>query len=269
MGSAAFSKLSKDNLNACIGIIEHVLSLGKLLDTIGKLLHAVREAFEQLLTSAQPIIDKVKKVLEEIAEQFRTSLQLKKNLSGIERFFEDNTALVNDLADMSDKLGPILKACDSQDFASVAVFGAQRWDDVVSTLQRLMPAWEETQGLYNKSRAFGATSLEKTTAAWDSFTSMMKEVCDELNVSIPEWLSVDANPLAGVVAPPSVEVEASPAKKEGGIEAYVETFVPPERRGRFKMCCALMTVVGGRARARQMQADHEEQNTAADTRLTH
>lgn len=204
----AFKEMNQKNLEGCLDIIRHVLSLQTLLDTVGKILHEVVDAFSLLKKSAQPLVDKVKEVLQSIADNFESSLNFEGCLTGIETFFSELAKTVSELSDISAVLKPILDGCEEKHYADAAVFGGQRWEEVMDALQRFLPAWDQVQKLYNKSQVFSAKTHANAGPAWDSFAALIEQICGYLKVPVPEWMSTEENPLKDTIVPGAVEIKS-------------------------------------------------------------
>lgn len=249
---SAWQKFTKDNFRTCIKVIEHVLCLSNVIDVIGKVLQQVWKAFAALEKSAQPLVDKVKEVLEEAANMLAKALHMDSALSGgvVDDFCRKVDGLSKDLGDMKGTLQPILDAWECSNWVTVAAFGYQRWHDVVNCMQGFWPVWEKIQSLFNRGRGLGISALCHSKAAWDEFSSFVETLCSFMQLSVPDWLGKDANPLASIQEPPEVTVEKKPPAT-GLVQKLMSVGIPiyrPDGIRRSALCNAIFSGIGGAAR---------------------
>jgi len=220
---AAFECLSKESFAACIQVAEHILGLSTVLQSIGDVLKDVRAAFEELAKAAQPIVDKVREVLEdvEVANQFGTAMNLTQALLGVDDFFAHLEALNKELLDIKDILTPFLKDLEHRTFSPEvvdAMVHGKTWQQVVDAIRRFWPAWTQSQELYNTARGFACESLGQSRTAWESFRTCIQSCSDE----VPSWLKDVEDPLCDAKEPHAVDVQEAPAGT-GALAALLPT----------------------------------------------
>lgn len=249
---SAWQNFTKDNFSKCIKVVEHVLSLSNVMDVIGTVLQQVWKAFAALEKSAQPLVDKVKEVLEEAANMLAKALHMDSAAGGgvVDDFCGKMAGLSKDLGEMKGTLQPILDAWELSNWVTVAAFGYQRWHDVVNCMQRFWPVWEQIQSLFNTGRGLGVSALGHSKAAWDEFSSFVEALCDFMKISVPDWLGKDANPLANIQEPPKVTVERKPPAT-GLVQKLMSVGIPiyrPDGIRRSALCNVILSGIGGGAR---------------------
>eukprot|EP00930_Biecheleria_cincta_P031018 TRINITY_DN2149_c0_g1_i1.p1 TRINITY_DN2149_c0_g1~~TRINITY_DN2149_c0_g1_i1.p1 ORF type:complete len:431 (-),score=112.95 TRINITY_DN2149_c0_g1_i1:250-1482(-) len=249
---SAWQNFSKDNFSKCVKVIEHVLSLSNVMDTIGKVLQQVWQAFAALEKSAKPLVDKVKEALAEAADLLAKSLNIDRALgaNAADTFTKNTAEISKGLAEMKGKLQPILDAWNGSSWATVAAFGYQRWQDIVKCMQGFWPLWEKSQSFFNTGRGLGVSALGHSKAAWGEFSSFVEKICGFMQISVPDWLSKDANPLADIQEPPEVTVAKKP-QAAGLVQKLMSLGIPiyrPDGIRRSALCRTLLSGVGGGVR---------------------
>lgn len=261
---AAFQSLSKESLATCIQVAEHIIGLSTVLKSIGVVLKDVLAAFEELAKAAQPIVDKVKEALEEVANQFGTAMNLKGALLGVDDFFSHLAVLVQELLDIKGTLTPLLKDLEKGRYMDIATFGVEKWQQVVDAMRRLWPAWTQSQKLYNTASGFASESIGQSRAAWESFRTCVHACCEEVHAGVPSWLSDSEDPLRDAKEPRAVNVQEAPTGT-GALAALLPTSEAGANSPFGRCCVSAVRLCGGGARANlRRQARVQQQTNARD-----
>lgn len=245
---SAWQHFTKDSFSKCVKVIEHVLSLSKVMDVIGKVLQQVWNAFTALEKTAKPLVDRVKEVLEQAADLLAKSLNMDRALGAgaADTFCGNMAGLSKELGEMKGKLQPILDAWEDSNWATVATFGYQRWQDIANCMQGFWPVWEKTQNFFNMGRGLGVSALHHSSAAWAGLSSFVEQLCGFMQISVPDWLGKDANPLADIQEPPEVTVEKKP-QATGLVQKLMALGIPiyrPDGIRRSALCRAIFPGIG-------------------------
>jgi hypothetical protein len=249
---SAWQNFTKDNFSNCVKVIEHVLSLSNVMDVIGKVLRQIWNTFAALEKSAKPLVERVKEVLEQAADLLAKSLNMDRALGAgaADTFCRNMAGLSKELGEMKGKLQPILDAWEDSNWATVAAFGYQRWQDIVNCMQSFWPVWEKTQNFFNMGRGLGVSALHHSNAAWGGFSSFVEQLCGFMQISVPDWVGKDANPLSDIQEPPEVTVEKK-SQATGLLQTLMSLGIPiyrPDGIRRSALCRAIFSGIGGGAR---------------------
>lgn len=238
---AAWQMLTKENLDTCVKVIKDVLGLSDLLKAIAEVLGKVKEAFVAIKDAAQPIVDKVMEFLADVAQEFASALHLDDALSGMVEFFERMVSLVTELGDIGNVLGPICDAWGDNDWGSVGGLITEKWEEMMDAFSRFMPAWESGQELYNQAKGFAGNALSKAVSLCASFAKLVEQLFKQLSMDTPEWATGLVAILAGVLAPPGVDIQRKP-KANPAVAAVTNALAPV-------MVSATEGLQGGRCQA--------------------